>query len=53
MLKVNGYQENTLHRLVCKPKDRVAAEDKSNIAYGIDNFQPVYFGEFKRSLKSR
>ena len=38
-----------------KPKDRVATEDKNNIVYEIDcsNCQAVYFGESKRSLKSR
>ena len=25
------YTENTLRKLLCKPKDRVATEDKSNI----------------------
>ena len=45
----------TLRKLICKPKDRVATEDKSNIVYEIDcsNYQAVYFGEPKRSLKSR
>ena len=48
------YTENTLHKLLCKPKDRVATEDKNNIVYEIDcsNCQAVYFGESKRSLKS-
>ena len=38
-----------------KPKDRVATEDKNNIVYKNDcsNCEAVYFGEFKRSLKSR
>ena len=45
--------ENTLHKLLSKPKDRVATEDKSKIVYEIDcsNCEAVYFGEFKRSLK--
>ena len=45
----------TLHKLLCKPKDRVATEDKNNIFYEIDysNCQAVYFGESKPSLKSR
>ena len=30
------YIENTLRKLRCKPKDRVATEDKNNIAYKID-----------------
>ena len=49
------YTEMTLCQLLCKPKDRVATEDKSNIVYEIDcsNCQAVYFGESKRSLKSR
>ena len=49
------YTENTLRKLLCKPKDRVATEDKNNIVYEIDrsNCEAVYFGESKRSLKSR
>ena len=49
------YTENTLPKLLCKPKDRVAKEDKNNIVYEIDcsNCKVVYFGESKRSLKSR
>ena len=45
----------TLHKLPCKPKDRVATKDKNNIVYEIDcsNCQAVYFGESKRPLKSR
>ena len=44
-----------LRKLLCKPKDRVATEDENNIVYEIDcsNCQAVYFGESKRSLKSR
>ena len=44
----------TLRKLLCKPKDRVATEDKNNTVYEIDcsNCQTVYFGESKRSLKS-
>ena len=30
------YTENTLHKLLCKPKDRVATEDENNIVYEID-----------------
>ena len=30
------YTENTLRKLLCKPKDRVATEDKNNIVYEID-----------------
>ena len=49
------YTEMTLRKLLCKPTDRVATEDKNNIVYEIDckNCQVVYFGESKRSLKSR
>ena len=49
------YTENTLRKLLCKPKDRVATEDKNNIVYEIDcsNCQAVYFGECKRCLKLR
>ena len=49
------YTEKTLRKLLCKPKDRVATEDKNNIVYEIDcsNCQAVYFGESKRFLKSR
>ena len=48
------YTEKTLRKLLCKPKDRVATEDKNNIVYEIDcsNCQAAYFGESKRSLKS-
>ena len=44
-----------MHKLLCKPKDRVATEDKNNIVYEIEcsNCQAVYFGESKQSLKSR
>ena len=47
--------ENTLRELLCKPKDRVATEDKNNIVYEIDcsNCEAVYFGESRRSLKVR
>ena len=49
------YTENTLCKLLCKPKDRVATEDKNNMVYEINcsNCEAVYFGEAKRSLKSR
>ena len=49
------YTEETLHKLLCKPKDQVATEDKNNIVYQIDssNCQAVYSGESKRSLNSR
>ena len=43
-----------MHKLLCKPKDRVATWDKNNIVYEIDcsNSEAVYFDESKRSLKS-
>ena len=49
------YTEMTLRKLLCKPKDRVATEDKNNIVYKIDcsKHQVVYFDESKRSLRSR
>ena len=49
------YIENTLRKLLFKPKDRVATEDKNTIVYENDcsNCESVYFGESKRSLKSR
>ena len=45
----------TLRKIICKPKDQVAADDRNNIVYEIDhsNCEAVYFGESKRSLKSR
>ena len=44
-----------MRKLLCKPKDRVGAEDKNNIVYGIDcgNCEAVCFCESKRSLKTR
>ena len=44
-----------MRKLLYKFKDRVATEDKNNIAYEIhcSNRVAVYFGESKRSLKSR
>ena len=49
------YTEKTLHKVLSKPKNRVATEDKNTIVYEIDrnNCQAVYFGESKGSLKSR
>ena len=49
------YTESTLLKILCKPKDRVAMEDKNNIVHEIDcsNCEAVYFGESKPSLKSR
>ena len=53
-IKSTFYTESTLHKLLCKRKDRVATEDKSNIVYEIDrsNCEAVYFGESKRSLSN-
>ena len=49
------YTENYLRKLFCKLKDRVATEDKNNITYEINSndCETAYFGESKRSLKSR
>ena len=46
------YTGSTLHKLLCKLKDRVPTEDKNNIVYESDcsNCEAVYFGESKRSL---
>ena len=43
-----------MRKLLSKPKDRVATEDKNNIVYENDcsNCETVYFSELKRSLKS-
>ena len=43
------YTENMLCKLLCKPKDQVATEDKNNIVYEIDcsNCGVVYLGESK------
>ena len=32
-VKLTFYTENTLRKLLCKPKDRVATEDTNNILY--------------------
>ena len=49
------YTESTLRKLLCKLKDRLATQDKNNTVYEIEcsNCEAVYFGESKRSLKSR
>ena len=46
--------ENTLCKLLCKPKDWEATEDKNNIVFEIDcsRCEAVYFGESKWYLKS-
>ena len=42
-----------MRKLLCKHEDRVATEDKNNIAYEIDCIycEAVYFGQSERSLK--
>ena len=42
-----------MRKLFCKPKDRVATDDKNNIVSEIDcsNCEAVYFSESKGSLK--
>ena len=49
------YTNSTLHNFFCKSKDRVGTGDKKNIVYKIDcsNCEVLFFGESKRSLKSR
>ena len=45
------HTENTLRKLLCKPKDRVATEDKNNIVYeiGCNNCEAVYFTSVKHT----
>ena len=54
-IRLTFHSEMTLRKFLCKPKDRVATEDKNNIVYEIDcsNCQAVYFGESKWSYKNR
>ena len=49
------YTENTLRKLLCKPNDQVATEDKNNTVFEIDcsNCEAVPFSESKQSLKLR
>ena len=49
------YNENTMRKLLCKPIEYQVAPEEKTIAYEIDcsNCEAVYFGESKRSLKSR
>ena len=49
------YTESILCTFRCKPKYRVATENKNNIVYEIDcsDCEAVYSAESKRSLKSR
>ena len=53
--KIGSSSYTILRKLLCRPKDRVATEDKINIIYeiGFSNCEAVYFGESKQSLKSR
>ena len=54
-IRSTSYTESTLRKLLCKPKGRVATEDKNNIVYEMccSNCDAVYFGESKRFLKLR
>ena len=53
--KIRSTFYTEMCKLLCKPKDRVATEDKNNIVYEIDcsNCEAVYFSESKRSFKLR
>ena len=48
------YPESALRKPFCKPKVRVATEDKNNIVYEIycSNCEAVCFGESRQSLRS-
>ena len=35
-IRTTFFTESILHKLLCKPKDRVTTEDTNNIAYGTD-----------------
>ena len=54
-IRCTFYSEITLHKNLCKLKDRIATEDQNNIVCKIDcsNCKAVYLGESKRSLRSR
>ena len=54
-IRLTCYTEMILRKLLCKPKNGVATENKNNIVYETDcsNCQAVYFAESKWSLKSR
>ena len=49
------YSENTLRKILCKPKDRVATENKNKIVYEINcsNCEAVYLGESKNKTARR
>lgn len=50
-----SFSVNTLRKLLCEPKYRVATKGKSNIIFETDcsNCEAVYFDEFKRYFKLR
>ena len=49
------YTKNTLHKLLCKPKEKIATEHKNITGYEINcsNCEALYFSESKGSLKSQ
>ena len=51
--QIKVYKENTLYKLICKPKDGVAKKHEKNIVYGIDcnNCETVHSIGSKQSLK--
>ena len=51
-IRCTFYTEKTLRKLLCKPNNRVATEDKNNIVYEIhySNYEAVCFGESKQFL---
>ena len=55
IIRSTFYIENTLRKLLCKPKDRMVTEYENNIAFEIacSNCETIYFGESKLSLKLR
>ena len=52
-IKSGFYAESTFHKLLCKPNNRVATEEKNVYESDCNNCKVVYFSESKRSLKSR
>ena len=60
-IRLTFYTKRNLRKLLCKPRDQVATEDKNNIVYELDcsNCQAVNFGapkshpdEHKRSARN-
>ena len=51
----SAFSVNTLRKLLCEPKYRVATKGKNNIIFETDcsNCEAVYFDEFKRYFKLR